>query len=238
VSTASASTDSLTLSFNGEAFGGTVTVTTTAFSGEIGTVTVTTTVSADGSAAEATSIAVTSNPEAFGGVVGAVPVTTYVPQILISSDRSLSSSDLITAAPATVIVTSFTTLVIDTIGTIEFNPLATSSPADFGNGAFGGVVGSQAPVTNLVSTASSFAGFGGVVGFATPVTESTSHVVKRAKHAEMTPPGCKAGVRPGPTHKPRIKRDVFSISIDLNSGIKTGFSAHFSGRFRGRDREY
>src|SRR5271170_241304 len=80
---------------------------------------------------------------AFGGVVGVLQV-------------SPSTSTVFITATAVVTVVASADNATD--------PAPTEAPPQ-GDGAFGGIVGSQIFVSNLVSTASAFSGFGGIAGF-------------------------------------------------------------------------
>ena len=143
---------------------------------------------------------VSINNAAFGGVVGVVQASTISStdpastsssigssETSVSNSTDTSSSDPVVAEvtvtttdtdPTTVTVTvgvSTIPLLTDTAPSLEVVP--SSMPTDMqGNGAFGGAVGSLAFPTNLVSTASSFAGFGGIAGFAANTAQRKRNV--------------------------------------------------------------
>ena len=100
---------------------------------------------------------VTIGGGAFGGVVGALQVQPSTSTIIITA-----------TATATAVVTAITSTESTTALSV------TETPAQ-AVGAFGGIVGSQIFVSNLVSTVSSFSGFGGVAGLvsASPSTASS-----------------------------------------------------------------
>ena len=129
---------------------------------------------------------------AFGGVVG-----------VLQASLSTSTVFVIATAIVTVIASPDNTTV----------PVPTDSPAAQGDGAFGGIVGSQIFVSNLVSTASAFSGFGGIAGFVS-VSPETSTVLETAVAAETTA---------SPTGGYYYKRAAFTTAVNVTAS-QTGIT--------------
>ena len=142
------------------------------------------------SAPTAGAVVTVNDDQGFGGVVGVIQTS----DVAASSSSSIDSTSSVVGVVTVTATTSdpITVTVTVDITTIPLLTDTASSPAAVAsppvnviqNDAFGGVVGSQAQPTDLISTVPSFDGFGGVVGFATA---------------------------------PAQKRDVFSVSVTLDS---------------------
>jgi hypothetical protein len=128
---------------------------------------------------------VTVDGTPFGGVAGAINVdtTTGTSDTTFASTDPTSTADIFSTSTSTpgfggaagAINVDTTTDTTDVTATVSSDPTfitdtfsaSTSTPAR-GVGAFGGAVGAVPSPTNLISTATEFAGFGGVAGFVLP----------------------------------------------------------------------
>jgi len=110
------------------------------------------------SAPTAGAIVTIGGANAFGGVVG-----------VVQANPSTSTVFITATSIVTVIASPDSTT--DPVPATDLVP--TESPIQ-GAGAFGGLVGSQIFVSNLVSTASVFSGFGGIAGFVSAPPETAS----------------------------------------------------------------
>lgn len=111
------------------------------------------------SAPTAGAIVTIGGSNAFGGVVG----------VLQASPST--STIFITATSVVTVIASPNNSTTNTAAVTDLAPTETPTQAA---GAFGGVVGSQVFVSNLVSTASAFSGFGGIAGFVSASPETAT----------------------------------------------------------------
>jgi hypothetical protein len=111
------------------------------------------------SAPTAGAIVTIGGSNAFGGVVG----------VLQASPST--STIFITATAVVTVIASPNNSTTDPAAVTDLAPTETPTQAA---GAFGGIVGSQVFVSNLVSTASAFSGFGGIAGFVSASPETAT----------------------------------------------------------------
>src|SRR5271170_2940107 len=124
---------------------------------------------------------------AFGGVVGVVQVS---------------------PSTSTVFITATSVVTVIASANNATDPAPTEPPPQ-GDGAFGGVVGSQIFVSNLVSTASAFSGFGGVAGFVS-ASPQTSTALDTTGTPETTSSSTSAGGY-------YVKRADFTTAVNITA---------------------
>ena len=166
-------------------------------------------------------VTVSLNGGQFGGQVGqaiAESAPTGGAVITIGAESAFGGVvGVLQASPSTSTVFITATAVVTVIASPDNAtvPVPTDSLAPQGDGAFGGTVGSQVFVSNLVSTASAFSGFGGIAGFVSASPE-TSTALETTVAPETT-------TSPTPTGGYYYKRAAFTTAVNVTAS-QTGIT--------------